>query len=380
MNRMKSLSALIGSFFLLHGTAPASDAKQERQEKIRKSRQYRDGKFRNVVEFPMIEGSYMGMFKELIFGKQVRVPTSPLPQMPMDSLNFGEPPQDLQVVWLGHSTLLLEVEGKRFLVDPVLGSHAAPLPVFAKRFQAPLLSREQLPRIDAILISHDHYDHLEKETMEFYAHKGVPIYVPIGVGGHLEEWGVDAGSIHELDWWEETDFHGIRLVCTPSQHFSGRGLTDRAKTLWASWAVIGKAHRVFYSGDGGYADHFKTIGDRLGPFDLTLMENGAYDKQWPNVHMFPEQVVKAHRELKGKALMPVHWGMFSLANHDWFEPVRRLSAAAKKDEVRLLTPKLGQAVRPKEDQVFEAWWEPKAAAKKPAAVSVAADNLQGAVR
>lgn len=234
MNRMKSLSALLGSFFVMHGAAPASDAEGNRLEKIRKSKQYREGRFWNAIEFPMIEGSYMGMFKELIFGKQVRVPPSPLPQMSPDSLSFGEPPRDLQVVWLGHSTLLLEVEGKRFLIDPVLGSHAAPLPVFAKRFQAPLLTREQLPRIDAVLISHDHYDHLEKETMEFFAHKGIPIYAPIGVGGHLEKWGVDTGSIHELDWWEEAEFHGLRLL-TPK----------------LGQAVRPKENQVFCSRPGG---------------------------------------------------------------------------------------------------------------------------------
>lgn len=375
VNRMLSLSTFISSFLLLQDPAAGADSSEDPSAKMRKSRQFRGGKFANEKEFPMIEGSYLGLIKESLLGRQVRVPPSPLPQAPRQSLDFGEPPKDLQAVWLGHSTLLLEIEGKRFLIDPVLGSHASPVPVFGKRFQAPLISREQMPRIDAILISHDHYDHLEKESMVYFAGKGIPIYVPLGVGGHLSGWGVNAAGIHEMDWWEETGFHGLRLICTPAQHFSGRGILDGNKTLWASWSLIGKDSRVFYSGDGGYADCFKTIGDKLGPFDLTLMENGAYDKRWPNVHMFPEQVVRAHRDLRGKALMPVHWGMFNLANHDWHEPIHRITAEAKIHGVRLMTPMIGQAVRPKEEQVFEAWWDRRALPVPSPADPVAEDGL-----
>lgn len=337
----------------------ASEAKADRTERIRKSKNWSDGKFRNPDERPLMQGGTYGMFKDMLFGDETRVPSQPLPEIRPDSATFSEPPRDLQVVWLGHSTLVLEVEGKRFLIDPIFASHASPVPVYAKRFQAPLLKREQLPRLDGIIISHDHYDHLETESMRFFAGKtkGLPFFVPLGVGGHLERWGVDPGQITELDWWEEADFKGLRIVCTPAQHFSGRGLLDAKKTLWAGWSLVGKERRIHYSGDGGYGAHFKEIGERLGPFDLTLLENGAYNQRWPHVHMFPEQAVQAHLDLRGDALMAVHWGMFNLANHDWFEPIRRISAASKAKGVRLLTPKLGQSVRPREEQAFEAWWE-----------------------
>jgi L-ascorbate metabolism protein UlaG (beta-lactamase superfamily) len=354
-------SSLLGSLFFLQCTAPGTKPEGERLERIKASAQYRDGKFRNVIERPLTRGSTLGMVRELLFGDQVRVPRHPLPQEIPGPGSFPEPPHALQVVWLGHSTLLLEVDGRRFLIDPVFGSHASPVSVYAKRFQPAPLTREQLPRIDAIVISHDHYDHLEMETMRHFAAQGVPFLVPLGVGSHLEGWGVDKGSIVELDWWQVHDLGGVRLVCTPAQHFSGRSLTDSKQTLWAGWSVLGPVHRVHYSGDGGYADHFRAIGARLGPFDLTLLENGAYDTRWPHVHMFPEEVVQAHLDLRGAALMPVHWGMFNLANHDWYDPIRRVSAAARAQGVRLLTPKLGQVARPGETLASEPWWEPPGA-------------------
>ncbi len=337
----------------------AKESEADRAKRIRQSKNFSDGKFHNPVERPLLQGGTWGMVKEHFFGNEIRVPLKPLPQVIPGPSTFTEPPHDLQVVWLGHSILVLEVEGKRILVDPVFENHASPVPIYAKRFQPPVLTREQLPRMDAILISHDHYDHLETESMQYFAGMAgnIPFLVPLGVGRHLERWGVDPKRIVELDWWEEYDLNGLRFICTPAQHFSGRALFDSKETLWASWTLIGKVNRVHYSGDGGYGSHFKEIGRRFGPFDLTLLENGAYGERWPYVHMFPEQGVQAHLDLGGDALMAVHWGMFSLANHDWFEPIRRISVAAREKGVRLLTPMLGEVVRPKENQVFEAWWE-----------------------
>lgn len=351
------LSALLGSVFLLNCNAETPSQKN-RLARVEGSPQFHDGRFRNAIVKPQIEGSVLGMMRNVFFGDEVRVPPKPFPTAVARDA-FREPPAELQVAWLGHSTLLLEIEGKRLLIDPIFEDYVSPVPVYAKRFQPPPLPRDSLPRLDAIVISHDHYDHLEKASMLHFAKLGLPFYVPLGVGGHLERWGVNPAQIHELDWWGEASVKGLRLVCTPAQHFSGRGVFDGRKTLWASWSFIGEGRRAFYSGDGGYGPHFKAIGDTLGPFDLTLIENGAYDKQWPHIHMFPEQGVQAHLDLRGKALMPVHWGMFSLANHDWHEPIRRLEAAAKKEGVRVLTPRLGEPVRPLDSTAtYSAWWEP----------------------
>ena len=370
----RKVPPLLASLMFLECTVLGSRPDGDRLARVKASANYRDGKFRNGVESPMMKGSFFGVMKEQMFGKQVRVPPKPLPADAPKAADFAEPPSELQVVWLGHSTFLLEVEGKRLLVDPVFESHASPVPITAKRFQAPPLSRDSLPRIDAILISHDHYDHLEMETMRHFADRGVPFVAPLGVGSHLEGWGVPRERIIELDWWQEHDLDGLRLVCSPAQHFSGRGAFDIKKTLWASWSVIGRVRRVHYSGDGGYGPHFQEIGERLGPFDLTLLENGAYDKRWPTMHMFPEEGVQAHLDLRGEALLPVHWGMFNLANHDWNEPIRRIAAAADAKGVRLLTPRLGQVLRPLEGPDPERWWDPlpprpeKTPAQAPAAV------------
>jgi L-ascorbate metabolism protein UlaG (beta-lactamase superfamily) len=357
-NRLQLAAALLASSFLVQCSVLGGKPEGERLERMKASKHWAGGKFRNPVDHPIIVGSYWGMLKELLFGDQQREPGRPLPVVPPAPSDFPEPPAELQLVWLGHSTLILDLEGKRFLVDPVFGSHASPVPVFAGRFQPPPLSRDSLPRIDAVIISHDHYDHLEMETMRHFAGADIPILAPLGVGAHLEEWGVRKERIVELDWWREHALGGMRIVCTPSQHFSGRGLTDRQRTLWASWTLVGRGRRVHYSGDGGYGEHFKAIGDAFGPFDLTLLENGAYDERWPYVHMFPEQAVQAHLDLKGNALVAVHWGMFSLANHDWFDPIRRIAAASRKAGVRLLAPRLGETLHPLSDSTYQAWWEP----------------------
>ena len=335
------------------GNSPDGD----RLKRMEASENFSDGRFRNAVERPLMEGSYWGMFKEMLFGKQERVPKQTLPYATPTAADFAEPPAELQLVWLGHSSFLIEVEGKRLLVDPVFESHASPVPLFAKRFQNPPLARDSLPRIDAVLISHDHYDHLEMESIRHFADQGVPMVAPLGVGAHLEGWGVPRENIVELDWWQEHDLDGLRLICAPSHHFSGRGLLDSKKTLWAGWSLIGKVRRVHYSGDGGYGSHFKEIGKRLGPFDLTLLENGAYDKRWPSVHLFPEEAVQAHLDLRGDLMMPVHWGMFSLANHDWRDPIRRVVAAAEEKGVRMLTPRLGEVVQPLQNPTQEPWWD-----------------------
>ena len=234
----------------------------------------------------------------------------------------------LNVYWLGHSTLVVETGGKRLIVDPIFGS-ASPFSLMTRLQPAPI-AFEELPEIHGVLISHDHYDHLEMESAKKFAAKGVPFFVPLGVGSHLRSWGVPENLINEMDWWEEKELDGVTIACTPSRHFSGRGLSDGNSTLWSSWSIIGEEKRFYYSGDTSYSPHFKEIGEKYGPFDIAAIENGAYNENWSDVHLFPEQSVQASLDVKAKAMIPVHWGMYDLALHEWFEPINRAVAHGEK--------------------------------------------------
>jgi L-ascorbate metabolism protein UlaG (beta-lactamase superfamily) len=270
-------------------------------------------------------------------------------------LNAKEP----QLVWLGHSAVLIRVNGKTLLLDPMLSNAASPFQFAGpKRFVKPPLTAEELPPIDAVFISHDHYDHLDYATIKKLQPKTTQFFVALGVAAHLRRWGVKQAQITELDWWDTAVFEGLEIACTPSRHFSGRGLNDRFKTLWCSWVIEAPGAKLFFSGDTGYGPHFKQIGKKYGPFDLTLLECGQYDRRWPNIHMQPEQTFTAHQDLRGKRMMPIHWGAFTLALHVWFDSVERVQKAAAPHHTEVMTPQLGEIVSitarayPK-----SAWWK-----------------------
>jgi L-ascorbate metabolism protein UlaG (beta-lactamase superfamily) len=253
----------------------------------------------------------------------------------------------------------LQIAGKHILLDPMFGISPSPFPALtSKRFSNNLpVIPEDLPPIDAVVISHDHYDHLDYPSIAKLKDKVTMFFVPIGLGAHLRRWGVRETQITELDWWDEQEFAGLTFVCTPSRHFSGRTLTDRFATLWASWVIDSGKQKLFFSGDTGYGPHFKEIGSKYGPFDLTLMECGQYDERWANIHMMPEQTVQAHQDLGGKRMVPMHWGAFVLSLHTWTGPVERVTAAAKKAGVTLLTPKIGETMPiGGKDYATTAWW------------------------
>lgn len=294
------------------------------------------------------------IFREMVFGKQRRRPGSPVP-----IVTPGFPESDgLQAVWFGHASTLVEIEGRRVLIDPVWSLRCSPSQtVGPKRLHPMPLALGELPTLDAVVISHDHYDHLDMATVIALARsQSVPFLVPLGVGAHLRHWRVPPERIIELDWDEEVSVAGLRFVATEARHFSGRGFT-RNETLWGSWVVIGESHRVFYTGDTGYFPGFAEIGRQHGPFDLTLIQIGAYSPYWPDIHMTPEEALRTHHDVRGGLLLPVHWATFNLALHAWNEPVDRIWEHAKRQEVSLAVPRPGERVDVAAPPEVDGWWQ-----------------------
>jgi L-ascorbate metabolism protein UlaG (beta-lactamase superfamily) len=258
---------------------------------------------------------------------------------------------------LGHSTVLIKLDGGWWLTDPVFAERASPFSFAGpKRFHAPPLAIDELPPLRAVILSHDHYDHLDHDAILRLAPKAELFLAPLGVGDRLVRWGIDAGKVRQFDWWQETQLGGVRLAAVPAQHFSGRGLGDGDRSLWVSWVIDAGDLRLFFSGDTGYHAGFGEIGERYGPFDLTMLETGGYDPQWADVHMQPEQTLQAHLDLRGKWLMPIHNGTFDLAFHPWYEPLERIAALAGAAGVPLATPEIGAALAAAQPQAGPAWW------------------------
>lgn len=292
-----------------------------------------------------------------IFGPQIRVPTQELPvQVPDLEAFLKKDAVPLKWIWLGHSTLYMNIQGTLILVDPVFAASASPLNFMVKRFQAPPMPLASLPQPHLVLLSHDHYDHLDAGAMRFLAETKARFLVPLGVGARLRGWGIAQERIEELNWHANTNFQGIAFTAIPAQHFSGRGLFDANRTLWAGWILVTAGLKIVYSGDSGYAGHFKEIGDRYGPFDLAFLECGQYNKMWRYVHMLPEEVVEASRDLKAAAISPVHWGMFNLSLHDWFEPIERITQLAEAGNLPIWHPKLGELVPFQGLPASDRWW------------------------
>ncbi|HYI08167.1 MAG TPA: MBL fold metallo-hydrolase [Thermoanaerobaculia bacterium] len=312
-----------------------------RLERVRRSPQYANGRFRNVEQAPLTSASNREMLRRQFFGEEQREPVRPIPVVRARPAEAAE----LRATWLGWSSVLVEIDGRRVLTDPVWSERCSPSTLVGpKRFHAPPIALADLPPIDAVVISHDHYDHLDMPAVRTLAARGTRFAVPLGIGAHLERWGVAPRQITELDWNESVDINGLHITATPSRHYSGRNPRHNNKTLWASWVVKGPAHRFYFSGDTGYSEAFKTIGRQHGPFDLTLIKIGAYDETWETIHMDPEDAVRAHVDLRGRVMLPVHWATFNLGFHAWREPPDRAVAAARKAGITLVVPKPGEAV------------------------------------
>ncbi len=310
---------------------------------------------------PQVQDPMLDLVGDWVTGGSAhRVPETLPPVLSRTRADFDTPPATgLRVTWLGHSTLLVEIDGARVLVDPVWGPRASPWTFLGPaRWYPPPLPLDELPDITAVVISHDHYDHLDLPTVDALKDKDIPWVVPLGVGAHLEYWGVPTERVFDLDWWEAKTLGGLTLTATPARHFSGRSMPGEngGPTLWAGWAMTTDAHRVYYSGDTAMFEELLDIGKRLGPFDITMIETGAYNKAWADVHMGPEQAVRAHRLVRGEVFLPVHWGLFDLALHGWTEPIERVLVAAEKEGVTVVSPPPGGSVEPAVPTPVKRWW------------------------
>lgn len=355
------LVLLVIAFFLYFALAPriGSDPAGDRLARIQASPNYREGRFRNVVETSMDipPGKMFGVMWSFIIGGEGREPKDTLPTENLDRAAWQAVPDTaFAVAWFGHSSLLIKMGGTTFLVDPVFGERASTFSFAGpKRFRYRQHMRvDLLPQVDVVLLSHDHYDHLDHATL--LQLKDKRFIAPLGVGAHLEAWGVPADAITEKDWWEEVQVGPVKLTMAPSRHFSGRGLNNRASTLWGSWVLECGNKKVYFGADSGYSPTFKALGDKYGPFDLALLECGAYNELWRGIHMMPEETAQAAVDLQARVLMPVHWGKFSLAMHSWKEPVERLTVKAQELGMPLLTPRIGAVVIDADRSRSETWW------------------------
>jgi L-ascorbate metabolism protein UlaG (beta-lactamase superfamily) len=331
-----------------------------RLERILASKQYVDGQFRNTARVePKLQGNKLPMIGEYFFGGAERVPSGPLPVYDPRPHWGGAIDTGLRATWLGHSTVLLELDGARVLTDPVFGERASPLSFAGpRRFHPTPAKITELPELDAVVLSHDHYDHMCKASIVELAKRGTPIITSLGVGARLEALGIPSELVIELDWFESAPSPSgrLRFHARPAQHFSGRGFGDRNQTLWASFVIESENRRVFFSGDSGLTPEFAETGAALGPFDLVMLEVGAYHPSWGRIHLGPENALTAHAMLGGGTLLPVHWGTFNLALHAWNDPAETLIERARQQGVHLVTPRLGVPVEPSRIELPDAWW------------------------
>jgi L-ascorbate metabolism protein UlaG (beta-lactamase superfamily) len=326
-------------------------------KKLELSPNWKDGVFENLEFTKMDVGiwNFPRLLYKQVFDKKGRIPLNKLPIFPLNVKEFDD--DKIQYVWFGHSALLLNLKGFKILIDPMLGNNASPIgPIKTERFTD--LSVEiidQLPEIDLLLLSHDHYDHLDLESVLKLQTKVKKIFTALGVARHLIHWGISKDKIHEFDWWDTVNVESISVHFTPSRHFSGRGLRDRFKSLWGGWVLEVEDKKIYFSGDGGYGEHFKEIGRRLGPFDLGFMECGQYNELWHQIHMYPEETVQSAIDAKVNISSIVHWSGFSLSLHPWKEPAQRFTREAERKQLKYNHPLLGKIINI-EAQDKNEWW------------------------
>lgn len=339
-------AATSGGFASLGSPAP----------EIGRSPQYADGHFENTRAVAVMNpGQSWRTLKEWAANDREVVPHHALPHFARTTdVLATRPASGLRLTWFGHSTVLVELDGVRVLTDPIWSARASPSTIAGPhRFSPPAIRLSALPSLDAVVVSHDHYDHLDMATVKALAATGVAFYVPLGVGSHLRRWHVPDAQIHELDWWQAAVVRGVQLTSVPAQHFSGRAWAHNP-TLWTSWTLVGPAHRIFFSGDTGLHDTLPAIADRLGPFDVALVEIGQWHPSWGSIHLGPDGALEAVHRLRATTLLPIHWGAFALGLHGWSEPAEDVFTRA--GHVRVLTPLLGEPIEPVAWTVRAPWW------------------------
>lgn len=356
---------LVVTYLLFTNFYPSFGGNTSKEQKLiyANSKQFKNGKFNNTNPVPKnlslpetLKLAYTFFTTKVPNGR----PSKDIKPTKIDSLNVANYKGKARMIWFGHSSFLLQIDGKTILLDPMFGKVAAPHPLLgANRFNEKFpLAIEKLPQIDAVIFSHDHYDHLDYESVLKIKEKTKHFYVPLGVETHLKTWGVLASKITALDWWQEIQLDDIKLVCTPAQHFSGRKLNNNQSTLWSSWVLQSKNENIYFSGDSGYANHFTEIGKKYGPFDIALLECGQYNKMWSDIHMMPEETAQAGIDVKAKKIMPIHWAGFKLALHDWTDPIERVNTKAKELNLPIITPKIGEEIIVKDTiNNYTNWWK-----------------------
>ncbi len=357
------LLVVVGVLFLNFSPEFGGKASDAKLEQYSKSDNFKIDKFVNKeeVKLSFTAGQYVEMIFKFFRTQPNTIPDKSIPVIHYDSTEVAIYNSDIpRLIWFGHSAFLLQINSKNILVDPMFGDVPAPHPWLGKsRFSKSLpIEIEKLPHIDAVILSHDHYDHLDYGSISKLKSKVKQFYTPLGVGNHLTAWGIDTSKVKELDWWDEVKFGEFTFACTPAQHFSGRGIGDNASTLWASWVIKDKENTIFFSGDSGYNTHFKEIGDKYGPFDFAMIECGQYNEQWKQIHMMPEETVLAGIDLKAKLIMPIHWAAFKLAFHTWTDPIERVIKKAKEMNIPIATPMIGEAILIDNKNEFpnSNWW------------------------
>ena len=331
------------------------------QDQVEQSEQFNGTAFENTIPISLVSlGDSWPLIKAYMFEKeQPAAPASPINVIPITPEQLQSlDPKETVFFRLGHSSILLWLDGNFWLIDPVFSLRASPFSFAGpKRFHEPPISIDDLPAIKGVMISHNHYDHLDKSAIEQLKDKVEYFLVPLGIGGDLKQWGVADTKIHELDWWQNRTIGSVTLTATPAKHFSGRGISDSNITLWSGWAIQGLQHSVFFSGDSGYFNGFKTIGERLGPFDISFVETGAYNRLWPDVHMMPEQSVQAHIDVNAQVMVPIHNGTFDLALHKWTDPFEQVAKIAQQRNFRWISPQMGEQVTLGQEPDITPWWQ-----------------------